>query len=81
MKLRFLHLIILVACLTIGTVFGFTVDRKATCPLAGTPECPELLNCPKLGQPDCPILLNCPKYGQPDCPYRDGKASCCAKRN
>lgn len=79
MKLNTLNLLVFIAFLTIGTVFGISNSYINSCPLAGTPACPEFLNCPKSGQPDCPILLNCPKYGQPDCPLRNGSASCCVK--
>ena len=79
MKQKAMLIITIVALIVSGTIYGFT-NKSATCPLAGTKDCPEYANCPKKGQADCPIIQNCPKKGTSDCPYTNGTASCCEKK-
>ena len=80
MKNKLFIIALVVALAAGGAIYGFHNNNVNDCSLAGTKECPEYLSCPKKGQPDCPVVLNCPKKGQPDCPYKNGKASCCAKK-
>lgn len=78
MKKKAMIIVTVIALAVGGTIYGFTY--KSDCPLAGTKECPEYQNCPKKGQANCPIIQNCPNKGTADCSYKNGKASCCAKK-
>lgn len=78
MKKKVLLIVAIAAFAVGGAIYGF--NYKNDCPLWGTKECPIYQNCPKKGQADCPIILTRPKKGTPACPYKNGKASCCAKK-